>query len=253
MTVYIELVIFNNFFIDLMLLLATATVRRRKVRVWRLLTACAVGASAATAYAVIPGWAQVLIRLLLSPLLCIILMNPNGDSRRKKTGDYISTVFIFSVLTFFLGGIVYGLSFILGVDIKSYAALGLVAMGIAVLIISARLVARKRTAQATDTRSSVIIVNGRHMTVEALCDSGNMLVDEISGLPVVILSQRVEDCLPRKEIKGFINVSTVGGDNSLPLVDLDEIEVSGKHYKAIGALSRMSFDNFDVILQNSMF
>jgi len=252
-TVYIELVIFNNFTIDMMLLLATATVRRRKVRVWRLLAACAAGSAVATAYALMPEWAQIVTRFLLSPVLCIVFMSPCGSNRRKKIGDYIATVFIFSVMTFFLGGIVYGLSHILGVDVKSYATLGLAAMGVATLIITARLIARKKTAKSADTRSSVIYAGGTRLKAEALCDSGNMLVDEISGLPVVILSQKVEESLPRGEIKGFINVSTVGGENSLPLIDIDEIEVNGKRYKAIGALSRKSFDNFDIILQNSMF
>ncbi|MDE6059960.1 MAG: sigma-E processing peptidase SpoIIGA [Clostridia bacterium] len=253
MSVYIELVIFNNFFVDVMLAIATGIVRRKRMRVWRILLMAVVGSAAATAYAIAPTWAQILTRVLLAPLLCIILFKPQGRSAVYKIGDYIATLAVFILLTFFTGGVIYGVSYALGVDVKSYAVLGISAIGISALMLSAKLIVRKRNAPKAAMRKVTVSAAGKVVSVEALCDSGNLLVDEVSGLPVVILSKSVEESLNSPEVMGFIQVSTVGGEDSLALVNIDELSVDGKSYKALGALSHKSFAGFDVILQNSMF
>ncbi len=236
-----------------MLLLATAAVRRRKVRVWRVLLSAALGCTTATVYAIAPEWAQILIRILLAPIMCAILMSAQGKTVMRKIGYFLGTTAVFVMLTFFTGGVVYGVSYATGIDIKSYALLGLIAMAVCALLICVRLIVRKRSLQGKTTCKSTISVGEVTVSVHALCDSGNLLIDEASGLPVVILSQEVEDKLDDFVLEGYISVSTVGGEDSLPLVGLDEVDVEGKKFRAMGALSRKNFDNFDIILQNSMF
>ncbi|MCM1393937.1 MAG: hypothetical protein NC179_03475, partial [[Eubacterium] siraeum] len=72
-------------------------------------------------------------------------------------------------------------------------------------------------------------------------------------LPIGILSQEIEGRLNARKLAGFINVNTVSGEDSLALVRIDGINVNGKQFKALGALSHRNFENFDIILQNSMF
>ncbi|MBD5092618.1 MAG: hypothetical protein HDT36_04480 [Clostridiales bacterium] len=253
MSVYIELVIFNNFFVDAMIAIATGMVRRKRMRVWRILIVATIGSAAATAYAIAPTWAQILTRVLLAPFMCIILFNPQGKSMAYKIGDYIATLAAFILLTFFTGGVIYGASYALGVDIKSYAVLGITAMGISALMLSARLIVRKRNAPKAAMRKITVSAAGKVINAQALCDSGNLLVDEVSGLPVVILSKSMGKSFDSLDILGYIEVSTVGGEDSLALINIDKLSVDGKSYKALGALSHKSFAGFDVILQNSMF
>ena len=253
MSVYVELVIFNNFFVDTMLELAVLTVRRRRIRPLRILLSSAIGCAAGTAYAIMPEWAQIIVKVLLAPLMCVIFTSPQGKSPLYKIGDYIGTTVIFVLFTYFAGGAIFGLSYALGVDLKSYAALGLGAMGTCALILAARLIARKRSAGTRATAKSTISASGHTVSADGLLDSGNLLVDCESGLPVVILSKEVEERLSPPNIKGFIQIGTACGEDSLTLVDIDEVTVDGKSYKALGALSKRSFDGFDVILQNSMF
>lgn len=250
---YIELVIFNNFFVDVMLAIATGIVRRKRMRVWRILLAATVGSAAATAYAIAPTWARIMTRVLLAPILGIILFKPQGKSVQRKIGDYIATIAVFILLTFFTGGAIYGVSYALGVDVKSYAILGITAIGVSALMLAARLIVRKRTAPKAAMRSITVSAAGKVVSAQALCDSGNLLVDDVSGLPVVILSKAFEERLNSPAVMGFIQVSTVGGEDSLALVNIDELSIDGKSYKALGALSHKSFAGFDVILQNSMF
>ena len=253
MSVYIELVIFNNFFLDLLLLLSVATLRRRKVKKWRVLVAALIGSISATLYAIAPTAVQYVIRALLAPIMCIVALSPNGKSKLYKFGDFIGTTLVFVLLTFFTGGVIYGVSYAIGVDIKSYATLGFVAMGAVALIICARLIARKRSTAANSICESTVNVGGQSVSVNALRDSGNLLVDDVSGLPVVILSRQLEDRLNIEGTQGFIEVSTVSGNDSMALVTLDGVDVGGKQYKALGALSHQDFGAFDIILQNSMF
>lgn len=253
MSVYVELVIFNNFFVDLMLLYATVSLRRRKFSAGRGILAALIGAVCATAYAVLPYWTRIVMRILLAPVMCAICTTASGKDFKHKAGYFIGTVFIFVLLTYFTGGIVYGISFALGVDIKSYAVLGLMAIAVIALILCAKLIAHKRSCASQATCKTTIQVGERVVNVDALCDSGNLLVDDISGLPIVILSKDIEDKLDMHKYNGFVQVSTVGGDDSLLLVDIDEICVNGHKFKALGALSHKSFDSFDIILQNSMF
>lgn len=248
-----ELVLFNNFLLDLMLIYATQSLRRRKLNVFRAVFSSLFGAICATAYPILPNIAQIFIKILLAPIMCAIAYSLQGENAKHKIGDFLGTLIIFVLLTYFTGGIIFGLSYAFKVDIKSYAVLGLMALSVILLIASAKLIAHKRSSAAKATCETTVQFAGRAVSVQALCDSGNLLVDDVSGLPVVILSQEIEDKLNARKIAGFINISTVSGEDSLALVSLDKVNVNGKEFKALGALSHKNFGNFDIILQNSMF
>lgn len=248
-----ELVLFNNFLLDLMLIYATQSLRRRKLNVWRGVLSSLFGAICTTAYPILPNIAQIFIKILLAPIMCAIAYSLQGENAKHKIGDYLGTLIIFVLLTYFTGGIIFGLSYAFKVDIKSYAVLGLMALSVIMLIVSAKLIAQKRSSAAKATCETTVQFAGHAVSVQALCDSGNLLVDDVSGLPVVILSQEIEDKLNARKLAGFINISTVSGEDSLALVSLDKVNVNGKEFKALGALSHKNFGNFDIILQNSMF
>jgi len=251
--VYIELVIFNNLFIDLLLILATLTIKKRKFKPFRIASAAVFGAACAVIYPLVPDFAEILIKILLAPLLTLIFLPIKGDGRVKKLGDYVGALIAFMLLTYLVGGTVYGLSYALKVDVNSYATLGLCALSASIMLIAARVIVRKRALSSKTVCQSTVTVGEREIVLNSLCDSGNMLVDSDSGLPVIILSENAEKDLQPKNLMGFINVKTVSGEDSLPIVKLDEVKVRGKSYEAIGALSRKTFEDYDVILQSSMF
>ncbi len=269
MTVYIELVIFNNFALDLLLMYVTQIVRRRKVYKLRIFFAACIGSVSAVFYAVAsPVW-QVLIRLLLAPLLTLIFDKYGKGSLLQKVKDYISTLGVFCLSTFFLGGLITGAGYLIGVDVKSYAQLGITALCVAVMLILIRYCVMMRSKRSRKFCSVTLTLNGEEIKVEGLCDSGNTLTDDLSGQPVIILSEKTErlmlqcksdDKFDRKSDKkrkciteGFVSIKTVNGESTMPIVKFDKVEVCGKQFQAYGALSKENFDGFDVILQNSMF
>lgn len=253
MSVYIELVIFNNLAIDLLLIVAVQVTRRRKLRKLRTVLAVAIGALCATYYAVAPKWAAISIKATLAPIMTLIFDKYGGENRKQAFWDYFKSLACFVCYTYLTGGVVYGLSFAIGADINSYAITGISALGVAFTLICAKCVARKRVRSAESTRNIILHVDGKSIQAIGLCDSGNSLVDNVSGLPVIIISSGIEKQLGKISIDGYINVSTVGGENLLPIVAIDDIEIDKKREKVIGALCGKEFSNFDIILQNSIF
>lgn len=255
-TVYIEVVILNNLLVDLFLGVTTCVARRRKIKKVRQVIAALLGAVAATAYVVLPPVAQVFVRILLAPLLVIIL------DKYCSPRDYLCSLGIFLALTFALGGVVIGTEHIIGFDIRGYLLLALVAGGALALELFIRAIVLKRANAVRQIKAVEVGYKGRILRFQALSDSGNSLTDEVSGMPVVILSSRAEMALngasddgveiPTSEQDGFITVKGVGGESTLPLVKLDGIAVDGKRFEVYGALARKDFEDFDLILQNTI-
>ena len=287
MSVYVELVIFNNLAIDFLLIVATQILRRRKVCKIRTLVAVIIGAAIATFYPIASQGIQIAIKVCLAPIMTAIF-DTYSLSKKKCTNfrkninevkcendvdnsfsakwrsanlnlkilgvkEYVKSLVIFVIATYAVGGITFGLSYLCGVDVKSYAAFGLVACAIAIMLICARVLRKKRSSDASMLTIANISVDGRKIALTGLCDSGNTLVDGVSGLPVVILSAKAEKELGKTDIEGFLHVTTVSGECDMPITLLSNFEVDGKKMSCMGALSRKEFENCDLILQNSMF
>lgn len=247
---YVEIVFINNFFIDLLLVVSTLAFRRIKISKIRILTTCFFGACVAVCYAIMPKWMKILTRIALAPLMILPLV--------KTKKDYLPMFLTFVMFTYSLGGIIEGLRNLIGVDIYGYPLLGLtclcaVAFEIAIISFVVTQSKFKRKICNVD-----VVIDGNSAVARALCDSGNSLVDEFSGKPVVILSKSFESKLTaldsgKVDIQGFISVKTVNSESSLPLVKLDKVVVCGKELDAYGAISESDFDDCDLILQNTMF
>lgn len=248
-----ELVLFNNFAIDFALIVIVQIFRRRKVLKLRTILASAIGAIVATYYAVAPDVVRIVIKILLAPLTCLVFDKYTGDNLRAKVLDYLFSLAIFVIATYFAGGVMLGLSIALDVDVNSYPLEGVIALSIALCFICVRIIVKRRQELSATTVDTTIKIGDTCVQTVGLCDSGNTLIDSVSGLPVVILSKEVENKFDKMSIDGFINVQTVSGEKDMPIVSIDEICVGNKRCKAVGALSRKSFDRYDVILQNSIF
>lgn len=219
----------------------------------RLVASAVVGAAVATLYAVAPKWGQILVKIFLAPVLSFLLSKPEGNGARAKFVDYVKTTACYCLVTYFVGGAVYGVSYALGIDVKSSAVFGMVALACFICVACALAVAKKRSASGKDVREVVVSVDGSQIKLKGLCDSGNLLVDDYSGLPVVILSKSACAKIGKVKIEGYITACTVSGQKSLPLIALDCVRVGASEKHALAALSDAVFGDYDVVLQNSMF
>lgn len=253
MTVYVELVIFNNAAIDAFLTLAVLTARRRKISPFRVIAVTVIATCAAVWYAIAPEPWRIAVRTLLAPLCALIMTKP------KDIKDYAVTLGVFAALTFALGGTITGINNLIGADIRGYALLGIAAAGLCFCTVALNRLLAKRSENTRKSMSVNVVFNGERASAKGMCDSGNTLCDALTGLPVVMLSDELARKLisglnkPSEKIEGYIEVETVSGQASLPIIRLDAVEVDGKRMSAYGALTGRSLGEFDLILQNTMF
>ena len=254
MSVYVEVVLLNNLAVDALLVYAVLFLRRRKGRKLRFALAAAVGAAVAVGYAVMPDGGRIAVRALLAPVMTLVFDRYSGFK------DYITSLALFAALTFALGGTVSGVSYLVGADLNGYLVLGLTAFGALALLVALRCVIAVRAKRARRICAARVTVHGRELTAEALCDSGNTLTDCVSGLPVIIVSEHFAGLVDgwhgeerAANIEGFVELVTVSGRASLPLVGVDTVKVNGRECRAYAALSDKNFEGYEIILQNTMF
>lgn len=252
--VYVEVVFINNLVSDALLMYATLLLRRKKVGKLRLTVAALIGAAVGTAYPLLPEWAQILVRLALAPLMTLLFAGSHGIK------DYITSLAVFCALTFALGGVVTGVNYLLGADIRGYLILGILSGAALALLICIKMLVRTRALAKRRVCTAKITVGGKEIAADALCDTGNALTDTVSGLPVMIVSERlaasVDGWHGREKagnIQGFVELTTVSGTTSLPIVKVDDVRVGDRRCAAYAALAERNFDGYEVILQNTMF
>ncbi len=253
MRVYIEVVLFNNLVLDLLLVLTCLYVRHRKVSKIRVVISVLIGAAASVGYVFIPLVWQIVTRALLAPFMSAIF------DKHRSFKDYAVSLAVFVLLTFALGGTVVGINNLVGVELRGYGILGLVALGAVILEICIVAICSKRAKTKRTVKTVTLGYRGKCVNALALYDSGNTLTDILTGEPVVVISESLKNELGaldnnnNADIEGYINVETVSGESNMPLIKLDGVHVDGKSLSAYAALAHKNFDGFDLILQNTMF
>lgn len=249
-----EVVLLNNLAIDALLVYAVLFLRRRKVRKLRFAFSTMLGAAVAVAYAVMPDGGRIAVRVLLAPIMTAVF------DRYANVKDYITSLILFCGLTFALGGTVSGVSYLIGADLNGYLILGITAFSALAGLVAVRMFAHYRAKHRRKVCAARVVVHGRELAAEALCDSGNTLTDCVSGLPVIIVSEHFASLVSgwhgeerAANIEGFVELVTVSGRASLPIVSVDSVKVDGKECKAYAALADKNFDGYEIILQNTMF
>ncbi len=203
--VYLDILLILNLFVNYFLLLGTTCFLHRKPKRWRLILASAVG-SLFSLLIFADSIHFVFITLLKLPLAALLVLIAMGYGSR---GVYIKTVLLFFGVNFLFAGIMLGVELIFspagmlvnnGMVYFNISALTLVlgtlaAYGVICLIsyVSAHRVKRQESCRV------VIETDGKQVILSGFFDSGNKLVDPISGLPVVVCElDSLRQLLPRE-------------------------------------------------------
>ena len=248
-TVYVEIVIFNNLLIDLLLGITTSLCRRRKVKKIRQTLSAIIGTVVAVLYPLAPSVIQIVIKILLAPLLVVIV------DKYSSVKDYLVSLVLYVILTFALGGGVYGLSSLTSVDLKSYAVLGVLVLSILIMEGVLWFVLHKKPAYSKETFDVSVKYKGKVVWLKGFYDSGNTLTDTLTGRPVVLLSKTAVDLIRHGDsviYDGFVDVKTVNGESSMPIIELEEVRCGQNTYSCFGALTEQDMKGCDLILQNTL-
>lgn len=191
--IYADILFLINFSLDYLCIFIAGLLINCRGAVWRMLIAATAGGLYSFFPYVIelPVYLSLPLNLLAAAALCFIAFG------RRDIKKFLLTVGTFVVSSALLGGLITAFYSMSGrysdgvyteVDALSFCLICLLSAGIA---LSYGLICRKKI----HTRSAELrIYSGeRKFSVRLLCDSGNLVTEPFSALPVIVISA---SCLP---------------------------------------------------------
>lgn len=234
MTVYLDVVLVENLCMNYIILFATGYILKVKIKHIRLILSALLG----SIYAII-GYMQILemysntiMKVILSVVMIYIAYQPKHIRALGKQ------LLIFYLTSFVFGGCAFALLYFVkpqdilmkdGVYIGTYpikiAALGAV-VGFTVIVIAFRLVKSKLTKKDMFCKLTIYFQDKQVKTI-AIMDTGNMLKDPISRMPVIVVEKDVlYDMIPYRILQNIEYI--VGGDVPKELYEEGNVEYLSK-------------------------
>ena len=218
MTIYVDVVLLENLYMNYIILFGTGYIIRLKIKHLRILLSSLIGAIyAILAYAgIFPMYANIFVKIVLSICMVYIAFYP------KNIKGMVKELIVFYLVSFALGGCAFALLYIVrpqdifmkdGVYIGTYpikiALLGGI-VGFIVTYIAFKVVKTRMTKNEL-IYDMVIKIKDKELTTKVMLDTGNMLKDPISNMPVVLVEKSIlYPILPKELLENSKNI--LGGD-----------------------------------------
>lgn len=250
-TVYADVVFFANFVTDYIILYLSFSFLHLNIGFIRIILSCVAGGvfSVFCALTNLSGFIKISVSFAF--LLFMLFINLG----RQKIKNYLKTVIVVYTFSILLGGIVLMFD---GGKNNEVSAL-LFAFCLLFLIVSHRVFGNLfRSVQTERYVDASVGIYGKTYNLKLLCDSGNVLVDPYTSLPVVVLKKEAfgEACFERMRQVPFRTVSGVGvmrvmiPDKTQLIKNGNRVEVKA----AIGFCDNVSADfiGFDGIIPGNL-
>ena len=218
--VYGDILFIINFSMDFLSLYITSAVLHRKVNTLSLVLAAGLGAVYAVISLFVIGneWMTLAINIGVSALMCYIVFGTD------RLWGYVKALLLFYTVSFISGGGITALynlvnsyrdtkkiyingdivSVTSGIPLSRFIILAAVSLGLS--LICGRIFNRKSKQKSTVVAA---IYRDTVITFTALADSGNLLREPVSGMPVIVTSyDKLKQLLPEKLYPIFENHST---------------------------------------------
>lgn len=226
MTIYMDVVLFENLCMNYIILFGSAYIIKIKIKHIRIICSSILGAIyAILAYiGIFPLYSNIVVKILLSVAMIYIAYRP------KNIKGALKELIVFYLVSFALGGCAFALLYIVrpqdifikdGVFIGTYpikiALLGGI-LGFIITYISFKIVKTRMSKKELIYRIQIEI-KGKTLETNVLLDTGNMLKDPISNTPVVLIEKsKLYEILPSELIENAKDM--IGGDfKSNELID----------------------------------
>lgn len=223
MTVYVDVVFMENLFMNYIILFATAVINKVEIKLIRILLSSILGSIyAVVAYTnILSNSTGVIIKILLSVAMIYIAFKPEGFKR------FIKQLLIFYLATFTFGGVAFALLYFVkpgellienGIYIGTYpikiALLGGI-VGFVIITIAFNLIKGKLSKNDMFCNISIYIDSKRKDMI-SMIDTGNLLKEPITGMPVIIVE--------KEELKDIIPMEILKNVNKIINGDIDDIK-----------------------------
>lgn len=263
MKIYADMLFAINFSMDFISLFITSIILQRKVNKKRLLLASAIGGVYGV-FEVISSFnsvVSVFISIVISFLMCFVTYSEK--SIKRFVGIYV----VFLGISACLGGvmsIMYSfMNRLLSEYIESYTYnsvyTGARFFIIAALSIIASLIFGRFFITEKKIKAVLIEfeINNRKFSTNALCDSGNLLTEPISGKSVILIAENTnigKEILAVPDVfKRYIPYEGVGGSGMIKGIVPKNLWVNKKQRNAVLAtISKKDFAGYEACISSSL-
>ena len=218
MTIYLDVVFIENIIMNYIILYGTAIIAKVIPKHIRLVLASTVGAMyAIVAYmSILKIYSTIILKIILSIIIVFIAYNPQNIKKMLKQ------LLLFYLTSFVFGGVAFCLIYVVkpqdiimhnGVFVGTYplkiAFFGAF-LGFIVIILSFKII-KTKLSKKTLLCNVKININQKQVETVAMIDTGNLLKDPISNMPVIVVEQSLlYEILPREILNNLGNI--LGGD-----------------------------------------
>lgn len=232
MTIYIDIVLLENIFMNYIILFATATINKANIKLFKIFLASLLGGIyAIVAYVSnLELYKTLILKILLSLAMIYIAFKPLNIKKCLKQ------LLIFYLTSFTFGGTAFALLYFIdssqivmnnGVYTNTYplkiAALGGI-IGFATIVIAFKVIKGKISSK-TMYCTIEIEVNNKKVESKAMIDTGNLLKEPISGTPVVIVENEILEGILPKEILENTQKIIKGEAEEVPIEYLSKLRI----------------------------
>lgn len=218
MTIYLDVVFFENIIMNYIIIFATGVAVKGEIKHWRILVASSIGAiyTIIMYLNIIPIYSNFFMKLILSFVMVYISFLPKNFKKLLKN------LLIFYLVSFVFGGCVFALMYFIspqlaliknGVFVGAYPLkVALIGGLVSFIIIQVSFkVVKTRLSKKDMIYDIEIIIDRKSVKVKALLDTGNLLKDPITGIPVVVIEHKSLYSVIPAEVLNNIN-KVIGGD-----------------------------------------
>lgn len=218
MTIYVDVLLLENFILNCIILYATSIISKERIKHFRIIISASLGALYVIIYYIfkLKIYTNAIAKILLAVSMVYIVFKP-------KTGkDLIKQLVIFFLVSFAFGGASLGVIYFVnanritiqnGMILGSYSIKTVfcgVTIAFFISILAFRFVKIKFTKKDIFCEIDGTI-NGKIFKTRALIDTGNLLKEPITNVPVVIVENAaLEGILPKELLENTENI--LGGD-----------------------------------------
>lgn len=232
MTIYIDIVLIENLIMNYIILFTTAVVLKIKVNHIRLILASLLGTGySIIAYmGIIKVYSSIILKIILSALIIYIAFNPQNIKKMCKD------LLLFYLVSFVFGGAAFALIYIIkpqnilmknGLFLGTYT-LKTVMLGAVVafcIIIGAFAIIKNKISKKDMFCEIEILINQKKIKTKAMIDTGNMLKEPITNVPVIVVEHiLLYSCMPKEILNNLKEI--MGGDFKNIPCDIQEKYIS---------------------------
>ncbi len=218
MTIYLDVVIVENLIMDAIIIYATAIVLKVKIRHLRIIISSLIGAiySVLSYISDLEIYNNLFLKIFLSIVMVYIAFSPQNIKTLMKQ------ILIFYLTSFLFGGVAFALIYVIKpqeILMKNGLFLGMYPLKtvfLGAIVATAILITAFKVVKSNITKKDMmcnvsIELNNKTVNIKTMIDTGNMLKEPISGLPVIVVENTALYELIPKEILDNLD-DILGGD-----------------------------------------